>query len=379
MSKILKIQTTANKGEWAEFYAHLKIICDQTIPKGNHNLEPDLNITYPILAIFKQNFDYILNQKEDKILLKDKLAKINQTIEILPIRTKLKGIFNDILTGEGAGAFGIIDGLELSQYLSLPITNSQKIKSDIDLELKDPNTLTIQRLGFSIKSKITAEATLVNASLQTRFKFKLRGLTPKVIKVVNSIEGAGKIRKRIDFLNTYKVQISSIGSKSDKFKTNLTHFDSTFDILLGQMMLLAYYNQEVKTVNPQGIEVTKLKSVKDLLTISQSKLFQDYLKTQNLDSQVFTKKLKDFLIAFTLGMEPVKEWSGIDDVDGGIIWVKKDGSIVCHHLFERKELKEYLLNNTFFETPSTSRHQFGFIYEEDGQFYFDLCLQIRFK
>ena len=124
MSKILKIQTTANKGEWAEFYAHLKIICDQTIPRGNHNLEPDPNITYPVLAIFKQNFDYILNQQKDKILLKDKLTNTNQPIEILPIRTKLKGIFNDILTGEGAGAFGISEGLEISQYLSLPITSS---------------------------------------------------------------------------------------------------------------------------------------------------------------------------------------------------------------------------------------------------------------
>jgi HpaII restriction endonuclease len=83
-------------------------------------------------------------------------------------------------------------------------------------------------------------------------------------------------------------------------------------------------------------------------------------------------------MAFALGMEPAKKWSGVDDVNGGILWVKNDGSIVCHHLFERKELKENLFENTFFDTPSTTRHKYGFIYEYDGSYYFDLCLQVRF-
>lgn len=379
MPKILKIQTTANKGEWAEFYAHLKIICDQTIPKGNHNLEPDPNTIYSVLAIFKQNFEYILNQKQGTIIIHDKNSKTKKALKILPIKNKLQNIFNEILAGKGLGSFTIKEGVILSEYLNLPVTNSQKIKSDIDLKIKDPNTQTDQKLGFSIKSKITAEATLVNASLQTRFKFKINNIAPEIIQTVNSIEGISKIRKRIDFLNVNNIKITSVGCKSDKFKTNLTHFDSIFDILLGQMMLIAYQDQKIRVTNNLGADLIKAKSIKDLLSISQSKLFQEYLENHNLNSHIFTNKLKDFLIAFALGMEPVKEWSGIDDVNGGIIWIKKDGSIVCHHLFERKELKEYLINNTFFETPSTSRHQFGYIYEENSQYFFDLCLQIRFK
>ena len=377
MSKIPKIQTTANKGEWAEFYAHLKIICDQTIPAGDKNLESNPKINYPILAIFKKNLKYLLVDKQTLQLQSE--GNINQNIQILPVRNKLSSVFDGILSGSGNGAFSIIDGLQLSQYLQLPITNSQKIKSDIDLELEDPNTQSIQKLGFSIKSKITAEATLVNASLQTRFKFKLKNVTPEIIKIVNSTEGAGKIRKRIELLNTQNVDILSIGSKSSNFKLNLTNFDSVFDVILGQMLLLSYCDQQVKVVNTKGTETTKLKSIKNILSIAQSSQFYEYLTTYNLDPKIFINKLKDFLIAFALGMEPVKQWSGIDDVDGGIIWVKKDGSMVCHHLFERKELKEYLFNNTFFETPSTSRHQFGFIYQEEDHCYFDLCLQIRFK
>ncbi|MBR5334975.1 MAG: HpaII family restriction endonuclease [Bacteroidaceae bacterium] len=32
-----------------------------------------------------------------------------------------------------------------------------------------------------------------------------------------------------------------------------------------------------------------------------------------------------------------------------------------------------------FETPSTSRHNFGEIYQEDGEYFLKLNLQVRFK
>ncbi|MBE6786434.1 MAG: HpaII family restriction endonuclease, partial [Ruminococcaceae bacterium] len=38
----------------------------------------------------------------------------------------------------------------------------------------------------------------------------------------------------------------------------------------------------------------------------------------------------------------------------------------------------YLVNNTKFETASTSRHQFGDIYKENGKYYIKLNLQVRF-
>jgi hypothetical protein len=44
----------ANKGEWAEFYTHLKIISDRSIPKGDSKLEPVEDVLYPILAIYKR-------------------------------------------------------------------------------------------------------------------------------------------------------------------------------------------------------------------------------------------------------------------------------------------------------------------------------------
>ena len=44
----------------------------------------------------------------------------------------------------------------------------------------------------------------------------------------------------------------------------------------------------------------------------------------------------------------------------------------------RNEFENYLLNNTKFETGSTSRHGFGSIYKDNGKYYLKLNLQVRF-
>ena len=41
-------------------------------------------------------------------------------------------------------------------------------------------------------------------------------------------------------------------------------------------------------------------------------------------------------------------------------------------------IEDYLLNNTKLETASSSRHQFGQLYKENGELFFKLNLQIRF-
>ena len=62
-----------------------------------------------------------------------------------------------------------------------------------------------------------------------------------------------------------------------------------------------------------------------------------------------------------------------------VIVVKEDGDIICYHFFDRNDLEDYLFFNTRFETPSTSRHLFGNIYQENDEYLLKLNLQVRFK
>ena len=77
-------------------------------------------------------------------------------------------------------------------------------------------------------------------------------------------------------------------------------------------------------------------------------------------------------------MLPSTPWNGKADATGGYIIVREDGEVLCYHLFNRNEFEDYLVNNTKFETASTSRHQFGSIYKDNGKYYLKLNLQIRF-
>ena len=92
----------------------------------------------------------------------------------------------------------------------------------------------------------------------------------------------------------------------------------------------------------------------------------------------YSYKFKKFLTSVALGMTPATEWQGIDEANGGYITVTKQGDVVAYHIYNRNYFEEYLLNNTKYETPSTSRHKFGSIYEINGEKYLNLNLQVRF-
>ena len=87
---------------------------------------------------------------------------------------------------------------------------------------------------------------------------------------------------------------------------------------------------------------------------------------------------KRFLGAIALGMFPNKKWDGLMSVSGGYILVKENGEIICFHLFNEGIFRDYLLSNLKLETPSSSRHKYGLIFNQDGKNKISLNLQIRF-
>jgi hypothetical protein len=92
----------------------------------------------------------------------------------------------------------------------------------------------------------------------------------------------------------------------------------------------------------------------------------------------YAYKMKTVLCAFALGMIPSEPWGGIEDANGGYIVVKEDGDVVCFFLYDRNEFEDYLLGCTEFERGSTSRHGYLSIYEDGGEYFMKLNLQIRF-
>ena len=99
----------------------------------------------------------------------------------------------------------------------------------------------------------------------------------------------------------------------------------------------------------------------------------------DLKRNQITSKVKNFLKIVAIGMVPQPPWNDRLSAYGGYIVVRDDGKLVCYHLYNEDAFKDYLFNNTKFDTPSCSRHKFGSIYEERGSLFINLNLQIRFN
>ena len=94
-------------------------------------------------------------------------------------------------------------------------------------------------------------------------------------------------------------------------------------------------------------------------------------------------------------MTPETKWEGIYDATGGIILVKDSGDILCYHIYNRNQFQKYLFTHTRLEqaatgedknnpgnissNPKSKKFYFGWIYEENGEYFIKLNLQVRFK
>lgn len=88
--------------------------------------------------------------------------------------------------------------------------------------------------------------------------------------------------------------------------------------------------------------------------------------------------VKEMLTNIALGMVPNTLWTGDYEATGGFIIVKEDGDIGCYHIYNRNAFKNYIFAATRFDTPSQTKHGFGKIYDENGEQWLKLNVQIRF-
>ena len=173
---------------------------------------------------------------------------------------------------------------------------------------------------------------------------------------INAIESRNKIKDRVNKISDMKF----ISLENETFAKNLLFVDTNMEKILAEMLKI-YYSGNTSYC-------AEIANVLDT---------QDPLKFQS--ENLYPHKLKKFLCAVALGMNPAKLWNGRDEANGGYVIVKESGEVLAYHLHDRNSFENYLLNNTKFDTGSTGRHNFGKIYKENDRYFINLNLQIRFK
>ena len=222
-------------------------------------------------------------------------------------------------------------------------------------------------MGFSIKSQLGGDATLLNASKATNFNFKIQGvaLSDEDIAHINSLNPKrNKVIARVDTIKKKGGRLVFDKIDNATFRNNLVMLDGDLPAIIAHL-LVEQLNSGIST----------LKELTELIT-EANPLGYDTEQA----SPFYAYKIKHLLTSTALGMMPATAWNGQYDANGGYLVVKKDGEILCYHFYDRNRFEDYLFSNAYLERSSTSRHQYAsIIKEDDGTLSFKLNFQVRLQ
>lgn len=357
-----------NKGEWSEIYTLLKLLGEGKVFAGDQNLNKIQDLFYPIIMILRQekegNFNYRLQGMDVVIQTPngEELLRIPASVFLAVAENLLNAI------NEKKGAFAIP---QIEIFINSIYCHSLKAKSsdktDIKIILHDRRTKINSEMGFSIKSQLGGDSTLLNASKATNFNFKIKGaeLSDISIAEINSLNPKkDKVIKRV---NTIKEKGATfVFDKVDNpiFRNNLIMLDGDLPTIIANL-LLEQFNTGISRLKVLVEKITETNPLK--YDIKQGSPYYAY-------------KIKHLLTSAALGMMPATAWNGKFDANGGYLVVKKDGEILCYHFYDRNRFEDYLFTNAYLERSSTTKHNYASIIKEtDGTLSFKLNFQIRLK
>ena len=353
-----------NKGEWSEIYALFKLLGDKQLFAGDADLNKVEELFYPIIKIIRNesggNFEYALN--DDLVIISGGEEELR-----IPVSTFIdQSVILLAKIKESTGAFSIP---EIEEFMTAVNCHTLKAKStsktDIRIVIHDQRINQTAELGFSIKSQLGGEATLLNAGKTTNFIYKLDDFDPTAeeISEINEIDTRSKIKDRIAAINGKGGNLTFTTLEQNIFKNNLVLIDSLLPNILAEI-IKTFFTSNLSTTEDLTANINQINPLNYDTQFAHT--FYDY-------------KIKRFLTDVALGMTPSKVWTGIYDATGGYLIVKENGDVLCYHIYNRNQFEDYLFANTKLDTASSSRHEFGKIYAENGQLFFKLNLQIRFK
>lgn len=353
---------TGNKGEWSEIYALLRLLADGHLHLGDAELLPIEGLILPILYVLRDDDtdgavrSYQVLEKEIELSLPDFSSE-----PIRISRERLRKEADQLLLAISSAretTFCIPSVMPLLSELYVEkIKAPSYSKADIKLTIRDTRMGGTPTLGFSIKSKLGSPSTLLNASLATNIAYQLSPLLQtEVIEKCNKEKG---FREKLSILTRLGEHLIYTEVPDRCFQNNLKLIDSLLPEILAESLLIYYSGQ-----------ASKLSDIMQILRV------QNPLNFDLEQHDFYTYKMKKLLVEIALGMTPKRPWDGQYTASGGYIIVKREGDLVGYHFYDRNLLEEYLLMNTSFDTPSTTRHRFGSI-DESGRLL--LNVQIRFR
>lgn len=357
---------TGNKGEWSEVYVLLRVLAEKNLYAGDENLNRIETLLYPVINIIRQEASTRLSfsYEGDLVFISQSDVPIAR-IPISEFAQHANRLLTQIQKSKGSSFYSLETEEFLKSFQCVSLKAKSTSKSDIHIKIHDSHTQSEHLLGFSIKSQLGSASTLLNAGQTTNFIFEILGtqFSESQINAINQIDTTSKIKDRISKIIELGGELHFHQMNNRTFENNLILIDSKLPNLLSEMLMI-FFKGEGRTIKEI---VKKLNEYNPLgYNLHEQHPFYEY-------------KVKRLLTDIALGMTPATVWSGTNDATGGYLVVKADGDVLCYHIYNRNQFEDYLFSNTKFDTPSSTRYDFGGIFKHNEKQLFKLCLQIRFS
>ena len=356
---------TGNIGEWSELYTMFKLLADGKLYAADADTNKIPDIYYDVIKIIRgtgsDKLEYRRNG-EIKVVNAD-TGNIICTVPISSFMEQTDKLLKGILEKkreQTKGAFELPESWDFAESVKCNTLKAKsQDKADIVLMVHDIMSGRDDTFGFSIKSQLGSPSTLFNASGATNFTYKLIGhqLTSDEIAKFADFK---KFADKFNYLDSLGTDIEFVATDNKTLEFNLKMVTSEMPELFAAMIENYYKGKS-----------SKLCELIDIIA--------DNNIVDTVDNKVYLRhKTKELLTNIALGMVPNTLWTGDYEATGGYIIVKDDGDIVCYHIYNQNAFRNYMLANTRFDTPSKRKHGFGTIYEENGEQFLKLNVQIRF-
>ena len=334
-----------NKWEWSEVYALLRILADEKI--------------YATDSVTKE---YTAGEMISIYINGEKVKELPAT----EFESESVNLLNEINSKDFYGALSVESTQNFrDKILCYKILTPAIDKNDIMIKITDADTVYSPTIGSLIKSELGSYSTLLNAGKTTNFIYKIVQNHSDLIREANEIYkvSGGKnhtdVRGRISKIIEENGTLEYRNINNQIFEDNLVLIDSNMGKIIAET-LLYFYKDGISNCNEM---VEKLEQ-------------ENPLNYGNVNA--YRYKFKKFLTAVALGMKHATVWDGLDETTGGYIVVTKEDNVLAYHIYNRNYFEEYLLSNTKYEIASTSRHDFGEVYSENGEDFIKLNVQVRF-
>ncbi len=372
----------ANKGEWSEPYAALRIIGNRRIHVADRMGRKNHNEWIEVLALMRQETQSRLVRYRWDPDLTDVCIEINgQSVKTLPVADFIRmadTLQTEIFSAKGR-VFSVDPKLD-ADLLNAEITKIKALsvnKSDIEIDARDPRSGIVRnRIGFSIKSEFGQRSTLFNVARASASIYRLDEMTDSLMNKVNNLydsKGSKAIGERCRLLENEGIVPRFAGYPQGRNCPGLSPFAENLELL----------NPTLKEVIPALLWAAELGRLPGRGFPELGQWLADNNPCRLTRPEVkYPYMLKSLLYAAYCGMTASTLWNGKSEVNGGFIRVARTGDLLAFYALESDAFKEHLYGNCYLERPSSGEKHgdFGDVWkDENGQYFFKLNFSIRYK